>query len=129
MPLKMTEPLRLNYEFARVYKRGVFISGRYVVLHVFLRPKNVRSGARPVPSDKNRLGVAASRKVKNAVTRNRARRLLRESYRLMENELEPGYDLILTMKDIDPLPAFSEVQKEMLSLFRRAHIVGRGSGE
>ncbi len=129
MPLKTTEPLRLNYEFARVYKRGIFISGRYIVLHAFQRPKNVRRGAVPVPCDRNRLGVAASRKVKNAVIRNRARRLLRESYRLMETQIFTGYDLVLTMKDIDPLPPFSEVQKEMLSLFRRAHILARGSGE
>lgn len=126
--MKTTEPLRLNYEFARVYKRGIFISGRYVVLHVFKRPVNVRRGSIQVPCDRNRLGVAASRKVKNAVTRNRARRLLRESYRLMESQLLSGYDLILTMKDVDPVPTFPEVQREMMSLFRRAHLL-REAGE
>jgi len=124
--LKTTEPLRFNYEFARVYKRGVYTSGRCLVLHAFPRTAYIRRGRISVPLEINRLGVTGSRKIRGAVSRNRAKRLLRENYRLLESELLGGYDLILMMKDIDPLPDYELVKKEMRSLFRRAGVLKAG---
>ena len=124
--MKTTEPLRFNYEFARVYKRGVYTSGRYIVLHAFPRTPYIRCGRVPVPLDVNRLGVTGSRKIRGAVRRNRVKRLLRENYRLLEPELRGGFDLILMMKDLDPLPDYSVVKKEMRSLFKRAGLIKTG---
>jgi len=42
-----------------------------------------------------RLGVTASRRLGKAVTRNRARRLLREAARLSYPHIHPGWDLLL----------------------------------
>jgi len=124
--LKTTEPLRFNYEFARVYKRGVYTSGRCLVLHAFPRTSYVRRGRVPVPQSVNRLGVTSSRKIRGVVKRNRVKRLLRENYRLLEPELRGGYDLILMMKDLDPLPDYSQIEKEMRSLFKRAGLIRAG---
>ncbi len=46
-------------------------------------------------SRKTRLGLVASRKVGNAVARNRARRLLREAARQLYGHVPPGWDIIL----------------------------------
>jgi len=124
--LKITEPLRLNYEFARVYKRGLFTSGRCLVLHAFPRTSYIRRGHTPVSPDINRLGVTSSRKIKGAVKRNRVKRLLRENYRLIEPELRGGYDLILMMKPIDPLPDYFQIKREMRILFKRAGLFKTG---
>lgn len=102
------------------------MSGRNVVLYAFQRTSNVRRGRRPVPAGVNRIGVTASRKIRGAVKRNRVKRLLRESCRLLEPELITGYDFILMMKDTDPLPEFVQVQKEMTSLFKRAGMLRAG---
>lgn len=63
----------------------------------------------PAPSGKPaRLGVIVSRRLGGAVVRNRARRLLKESFRLHQHELAQPLDLVLVA---------------------RASIVGRGRGQ
>ena len=59
-------PITRNCEFARAYARGKSYVHPYVVLYV---NKN-RAGC-------TRVGLTASKKVGNAVTRNRARRVMR----------------------------------------------------
>lgn len=109
--MKLTQPLRLNYEFSRVYQRGRYLAGRYVVLHYIRRP------GRP-----NRLGVTASRKIKGSVHRNRIKRLLRESFRQIEGQLAAGYDLILVGRDTPDRPDFRTVSGEVSRLLNKAGI-------
>ena len=120
--MQKTEPLRFNYEFSRVYRRGKVLSGKYLSLNVFERDSRVRRGTKKINPARNRLGVTANRKVRTAVTRNRVRRLLRESYRLLEPELKPGYDLIFMIKSADKVPPFSVVHAEMEKLLIRAGV-------
>ncbi|MDD6154207.1 MAG: ribonuclease P protein component [Eubacteriales bacterium] len=78
--------LRKKSDFSAVYNHGKSAADRFVV--VFYR-KN-RLGM-------NRISFLASKKIGNSVYRNRARRLLRESLRLIQQErpLPEGYDIIL----------------------------------
>jgi ribonuclease P protein component len=46
------------------------------------------------PDAPSRLGIVASRRLGGAVQRNRAKRLLREAFRLHHHELPPGLDLV-----------------------------------
>jgi len=109
--VKQTQPLRMNYEFSRVYNKGRFLAGRFVVLHYLRRPGNA-----------SRLGVTASRKIKGSVRRNRVKRLLRESYRLIEDRLQTGYDLILVGRDSAEPPDYNAISREVSGLLLRAGI-------
>lgn len=109
--VKLTQALRMNYEFSRVYHKGRYLSGRYVVLHYLRRPGRI-----------NRLGVTASRKIKGSVRRNRIKRLLRESYRLTEDQLAAGYDLILVGRETADKPDYKSVSRDVRRLLLKSGI-------
>ena len=60
----------------------------------------------PNDAGHHRLGLAISRRAGNAVTRNRIRRLLRESFRLRQHELplsDRSYDLVISVRPHEPM--------------------------
>ena len=80
-------PLQYNSDFTRAYKRGKPYVHAYTVLYV---NKN-RLGH-------TRVGITASKKVGNAVARNRARRVLREAlYQTLPQDVG-GYDLVFVAR-------------------------------
>lgn len=66
-----------------------------------------------------RLGLTTARKVGKAVVRNRARRVLREVFRLHRERFPSGHDCIVIVRDSAPLFALSDVTHELLSALLR----------
>lgn len=60
----------------------------------------------------NRLGLTVSTKLGNAVRRNRIRRRLREIYRLSEEKLSRGYDIVIVARASAHDAPFSSLQGE-----------------
>lgn len=83
--------LRNSEDFRLVYERGRRLDGSWMT--VFVLPNRL---------DNHRLGITASRKTaRGAVKRNRAKRLLREVFRLNSaelNTLQYKYDWVLNAK-------------------------------
>jgi ribonuclease P protein component len=93
----MTVYLRASHDFQKVYTKGNRYDG--VLMTAFVLPNNLSH---------NRFGITASRKaLGNAVQRNRAKRLLRETFRLRRSllfDLQEKYDWVLNAKRA--LPGF-----------------------
>ncbi|MHC4108480.1 MAG: ribonuclease P protein component [Planctomycetota bacterium] len=53
---------------------------------------------RPNDLDHCRLGLAVSRRAGSAVARSRMKRLIREAFRLAQNDLPCGYDLVVSAR-------------------------------
>ena len=76
-----------NFEFQRLYRRGKSIVKPSFVIYSL----NGRQ-------DQTRLGLTAGKKVGNAVCRNRAKRRLRELFRVMQPDIKKGYDICLVAR-------------------------------
>jgi len=70
-----------------------------------------------------RLGVVVSRKVGGSVTRTRARRLLRETFRLHQHELAQPVDLVLVARQSIRRHRLGEVEKDFLTTMKRAGLI------
>ena len=70
-----------------------------------------------------RLGVVTSGRIGNAVVRNRARRLLREVFRLHQHDLTTPVDLVLIARPSIAGKGFFEVERDCLSTLRRAGLL------
>ncbi|MEQ8370101.1 MAG: ribonuclease P protein component [Alphaproteobacteria bacterium] len=67
-----------------------------------------------------RVGITASRKVGNAVLRNRARRRLREAIRLVfPCHAAPGHDYVVIARHTTPSRPFAELQRDMVRALAR----------
>ena len=102
------ERLKSASAFRTAFRRGVRLDGPLFLLVA------ARNG-----HDYARLGIAASRRVGGAVERNRAKRLLRESFRRNKGLGEEGYDLVLVAKRELAESGLAEVEHEYRKRLRR----------
>jgi len=68
-----------------------------------------------------RLGLSVSRRVNSAVRRNRIKRLLRESFRLMQHEMPGTYDLVVVARPHDPPRELSWYQQALRECIASIH--------
>ena len=71
----------------------------------------------------SRVGVITSRKIGGAVIRNRARRLLREAFRLHQYEFREPVDLILVARASIVGKKLASVEADFRSALRRADLL------
>lgn len=80
-----------NKEFQYLYRKGTSVVGRYCI--VYFKKRSNTSGKQEI-----RLGITASKKVGNAVKRNRARRLIRASFESVAPRLPQNLDVVIVAR-------------------------------
>jgi len=70
-----------------------------------------------------KLGVVTTKKIGGAVQRNRARRLLRESFRQHQHEFTQPVELVLVARNSITTKSFAGVEKDYLAALRRANVL------
>ena len=113
--MKKTMKLKKNYEFKRVLTKGKYYSGK--CLDIFVKEQNDKT--------MNYIGVAIGVKIANAVKRNRIKRLISENYRIMEQELKTGYNIVFLWKKKVNIEnaTFFNIQEDMTNIFERVGIL------
>ena len=77
-----------------------------------------------LPADgTSRLGVITPGRIGGAVVRSRARRLLRESFRLHQRALTQPLELVLVARPSIAGKGFAEVEKDFLTTLRKARLM------
>ncbi|HEX9046519.1 MAG TPA: ribonuclease P protein component [Verrucomicrobiae bacterium] len=102
--------LAQSRDFARIRQAGERLALGCLIANWQKLPE----GRRP------RLGVITSKKIGGAVQRSRARRLLRESFRLHQHELAQPVDLVLVARNSIAGKDFAAVEKDYLAALKRA---------
>lgn len=110
--LKRASRLRDGQRFRQVRNEGASAAHPFLVL-VW------RSNGEPF----SRCGVTVSRRIGNAVVRNRARRRISEALRLLWGQVPPGWDLVWIARPPVVGADFVELQAVCARLLRRAKIL------
>ncbi len=105
--------IKQGRDFARARQEGQRLAGGCLVANWRRLP----------PASASRLGVITGRKIGGAVVRNRARRLLREAFRLHQHDLAGPVDLVLVARPSVVGKGFVEVETDFLTTLRKAGLL------
>lgn len=106
--------LTKNKEFQKIYSRGKYAASALLVIYVLQNNLYV-----------TRLGITTSKKVGNAVKRNRMRRLIKENVRLLYDRLEKGFDVVIVARKYQNNAALDIIGKELRYLFHKLGLIDR----
>ncbi len=101
--------LTQNKQFAAISSQGSSRANSLLVLKVL-----------PNGLEYSRYGFSVSRRLGNAVVRNRARRLMRESARL--TEVKPGWDMLFIARRLITDADYHQVKRSVEDLVQRARL-------
>lgn len=111
----MNGTIKENREFRRAYHRGTCYPSSALVTYVFKR----KSGG-------FRIGITAGKKLGNAVTRNRARRVIRAAWRAVEPEAVGSADLVFVARGRTPFCKSTELARILRGQLRAAGLLNPG---
>ena len=112
--MRKIKTLKKNYEFQNILSKGKFYIGKQITIYVTKNKINT-----------NVIGIAISTKTCNAVKRNRIKRLIRENYRLIKDDLKMGYNIIFLWNKKEKVEdaSFSKIKQDMNNLLKKAEIL------
>lgn len=94
-------------DFVRVRRSGKRHTTRSFAVYVL-----------PNELGRRRLGLSVSAKVGGAVKRNKAKRLLREFFRLNKEAFPPSSDILVSARDLKAISRYRDVEDELKKVFR-----------
>jgi len=109
--MKYTVSLTRNSLFKKAYSRGANCANSLLALYTLRNNVGVI-----------RLGITVNKKVGNAVTRNRVKRLIKENYRQSEDTLKKGFDIVVVARMRAANAGYNDIQGALSNLLKRANL-------
>ncbi|UDB49737.1 ribonuclease P protein component [Bacillus safensis] len=110
--MKKRNRLKKNEEFQKVFKKGQSMANRQFVIYQLDQPNQVEL----------RLGLSVSKKIGNAVIRNRIKRLIRQVFLEEGHKLKQEKDYIVIARKPASELTFEETKKSLQHLFRKSAV-------
>ena len=112
--MRKIKTLKKNYEFKNVLSRGKSYIGKQIHIYILKNYKN-----------SNVIGIAVSTKECGAVQRNKVKRLIRENYRLIKNNLKEGYDIVFlwNKKERANEANYYIIKEDMKKIFKKSKLL------
>ena len=102
--------MRKKGDFSKVFEDGTTFTNGLIVLKMASNQLSV-----------NRFGITVSRRVGNAVTRNKAKRRLKEIVRTLQ--IKQGWDVVLIARPQIKPATYSDIRWSTVDLFQRAKLL------
>ena len=103
--MKRFPSIKKNEEFQRIYKKADSRDNRQLVMYVA-----------QTDHPANRIGISVSKKVGNSVVRHRLTRLLRECFRLHDDALMTGLDIVVVARPASKEADYKTIERAYLHL-------------
>ncbi|MFC4619710.1 ribonuclease P protein component [Camelliibacillus cellulosilyticus] len=111
--MKKIYSLKKNKDFQTVFKKGHSAANRQFVVYV------LKQEGQPYV----RVGLSVSKKIGNAVTRNRIKRYIREGVRSVENRFIPGIDCVIIARKPTVDMSYFDTLNSLKHALKRAGIL------
>ncbi|WP_349409010.1 ribonuclease P protein component [Pseudalkalibacillus sp. SCS-8] len=116
--MKKKHRIKKNEEFQAVFRNGESFANRQFVVYYLKKPDQ----------DYFRIGLSVSKKIGNAVTRNRIKRYVREVFHELEPNIKVAYDYVIIARKPTSTMDFHEVKSSLIHVMKRSKLmrVSRG---
>lgn len=118
--MKKTKMIKKRYEFKILFSKGKINYGKNITVYILKNKFNY-----------NQLGIAVSKKSGKAVDRNKVKRLIRENYKLLEDYLYTGYNILISVnkkcqiKNIN----FYDIKEDLQKILKKSEIWKKSNEE
>ncbi|WP_040226407.1 ribonuclease P protein component [Bhargavaea cecembensis] len=105
--------VKKNEDFQQVFKKGKSFANRQFVIY----------SLRKEGQEEFRIGISVSKKIGNAVTRNRIKRYVRQAVHELKDELRPDMDYIIIARHQAAAFDFHTSKKSLIHVMRIAKVL------
>ena len=107
-----SQTLKENKDFRRLYYRGETIASKTLVTYAMKNRSKVC-----------KIGITTSKKIGNAVERNRSRRVIRAAYRELEPRINGHWDFVFVARGLTSKVKMQAVLKDMENHFTALGVI------
>ena len=103
--MKHFNSIKKNGDFQRVYQKGKSYANKLLIMYVIQTER-----------EETRIGISVSKKVGNSVVRHHVTRLLRESFRLNQDRVKKGLDIVVVARAAAKEAEFKNIESAYMHL-------------